>query len=92
MGPRCLFLSLHHPCCNRPIATARLSNPCYLSRRSLGVGGSAVAPNFPRNLAPDFGQYISERLEMISQDEKSPKAKTVKGKNTYENKINEDQY
>jgi hypothetical protein len=36
--------------------------------------------NFPRNLAPDFTQYISERPEMSSQDEESKKVRTMKGK------------
>jgi hypothetical protein len=35
-------------------------------------------PNFPRNLAPEFTHYLSERPEMSSQDESSPKAKTRK--------------
>jgi hypothetical protein len=32
-------------------------------------------PNFPRNLAPDFGQYTSERPEITSQNEDLKKAK-----------------
>ena len=39
---------------------------------------------FSRNLAPDFTHYLSERLEMSSQDERSPKAKT---RNKNENNI-----
>ena len=35
----------------------------------------------PRNLAPDFTQYLSERPEMSSQDESSRKAKTTRKKN-----------
>jgi hypothetical protein len=43
---------------------------------------------FPRNLAPDFTHYFSERPEMSSQDESSPKAKTRK-KNKNENKYHQ---
>jgi hypothetical protein len=39
---------------------------------------------FPRNLGPNFRLYIRERLEMTSQNEKSKKAKTTKGKLTHE--------
>ena len=34
-------------------------------------------PNFPRNLAPDFTHYLSERPETTSHDEESKKAKTT---------------
>jgi hypothetical protein len=33
--------------------------------------------NFPRNLAPDFLQYMAERPEMTSHDGMSKKAKTT---------------
>jgi hypothetical protein len=36
---------------------------------------------FSRNLAPDFTHYLSERPEMIPQDESSRKAKTTRKKN-----------
>jgi hypothetical protein len=36
---------------------------------------------FPRNLAPDFTHYLSERPEMSSQDESSRKAKPTRKKN-----------
>ena len=45
------------------------------------------ARNFPRNARPNFTEYLSERPEMIPHDEKLKKAKTIKGNNTYENKI-----
>jgi len=34
-------------------------------------------PHFPHNLAPDFGQYTGERLEMISHDEESNRPKPI---------------
>jgi hypothetical protein len=34
----------------------------------------------PRNLAPDFLQYMGERPEVLSRNGTSPKAKTMKGK------------
>jgi hypothetical protein len=43
--------------------------------------------NFPGNAPPNFTEYLSERPEMIPHDEKLKKAKTIKGNNTYENKI-----
>jgi hypothetical protein len=43
--------------------------------------------NFPGNAPPNFTEYTSERPEMTPQDEKLKKAKTMKGNNTYENKI-----
>jgi hypothetical protein len=41
---------------------------------------SSVQKNlhFPRNRRPNLAQYISERPEMISHDEKPKKAKTAK--------------
>jgi len=39
---------------------------------------------FPRNLTPDFLQYISERPELTSHGGKSKKAKTTKRKLKYE--------
>jgi Chaperone of endosialidase len=41
---------------------------------------SSIFLHFPHNLAPDFLQYTSERPERTSHDEKSKKAKTIKGK------------
>ena len=35
-------------------------------------------PNFPRNLAPAFTHYLSERLEMQFNNEESKKAKKAK--------------
>jgi len=49
--------------------------------------GNPWFSNFPRNLAPDFGQYTREWPEMTSHGGKPRKAKTMKGNNTYENKI-----
>jgi len=36
---------------------------------------------FPRNLSPDFLQYMGERPQMTFHDGKLKKAKTTKGKN-----------
>jgi len=47
----------------------------------------AVVSNFLRNLAADFSHYICEQPEMTSHDERSRKAKTRKGNNSYENEI-----
>jgi hypothetical protein len=44
--------------------------------------------NFPRNLAPDFTHYLSERPELTSHRGKPKKAKTNERKLSYENKIN----
>ena len=48
-------------------------------------------PNFPRNLAPDFTHYLSERPEMIfSQGEVTDgqkQEKEIRKKNDHENKI-----
>jgi hypothetical protein len=52
----------------------------------------AQALHFPRNEHANPAEYLSERPEMTPQDEKPRKAKTMKGNNTYENKINEEQY
>jgi hypothetical protein len=53
------------------------------------VGGSVVlkfSAFFPRNEPQNSTEYLSERPEMASHNEESRKAKTRKGKNTYENK------
>jgi hypothetical protein len=42
--------------------------------------------NFRRNLEPDFTHYLSERSEMSSQDESSPKAKPTRKKNKMKQK------
>jgi hypothetical protein len=45
------------------------------------------AQTFARNVGPNLTEYLSERPEMSSHGEKSRKAKTTKGYNTYEHKI-----
>jgi len=51
-------------------------------RRSLGGDGTASTlqrfPNSPRNLFPDFLQYISEAPEMTSHDEEQRRPKQQK--------------
>jgi hypothetical protein len=58
-----------------------------LSRRSSVTSATSAVPNlpnFPRNLVPDFTHYLSERPEMTSHSGKPRKAKTMKGKLSYE--------
>jgi hypothetical protein len=43
--------------------------------------------HFLRNARPNPAEYLGERPEMTSHGGKPKKAKTMKGNNTYENKI-----
>jgi hypothetical protein len=45
----------------------------------LSPNGFNAFLHLSHNLAPDFTHYLSKRPEMSSQDESSPKAKTMKG-------------
>jgi len=57
-------------------------------RCSMPVGENpGGAQTFARNVGPNLTEYLSERPEMSSHGEKSRKAKTTKGYNTYEYKI-----
>jgi hypothetical protein len=64
-----------------------------LPRRSLGGDGTASTlqrfPNSPRNLFPDFLQYISEAPEMTSHGEEPKKARTTERKLNHEEQQNE---
>ena len=67
--PGCL-----EPCSVSPIRV----NPLPATPEAVGKAGLQEISTFPRNLTPNFWLYISERLEMTSQNEESKKAKTRK--------------
>src|SRR6266513_3604928 len=82
--------SPHGACVSAKLEATSRHPPCHPGIRCNSVSLEITpARNFPRNARPNFTEYLSERPEMTSHDGKSTKAKTTKGNNTYENKINE---
>ena len=72
-------------------ALSEIERACRLhfSKNLSSAAGTAASTarglNFPRNEPPNLTEYLSERPEMSSYDERSKKARIIKGSYVCEN-------